>query len=61
MYTKAKIKSKIRERAERLAGHSMAERLRRAGYRDGERRPRYGEHWVNNPTSRRMAVRLFHR
>lgn len=26
---------------------SLSERLRRAGYRDGERRPRRNAHWAN--------------
>lgn len=37
---------------------AMSDRLRRAGYQDGERRPRHRQHWVNYTSIRRMSARL---
>ncbi len=38
---------RIRARAGQLRREPTAERLRRAGYADGERRPRITRHWAN--------------
>lgn len=45
-------------KTEDLMGPGANERLRRAGYHDGERRPRLRHHWANLTSARHVARRL---
>ncbi len=56
MYTD--VKASVRDRTEHLTSQAMHDRLHRAGYRDGERRPRHRQHWVNFSSARRLSARL---
>jgi len=56
MYTD--VKASVRHQTEHLRNQAMHDRLHRAGYRDGERRPRYRQHWMNFASFRRLSARL---
>lgn len=45
-------------RTQSLATQEKSERLRRAGYFDGERRPRIDHHWANIGALRSAAERF---
>lgn len=50
-------------RTEDMNMRDLDERLRLAGYQDGERHPRFDQHWVNYARSQRLPahLRLRHR
>lgn len=56
MYTHAH--ATIMARTSGPTSQALSDRMRRAGYQDGERRPRHGQHWVNHTNMRRMSARL---
>lgn len=56
MYTD--VRTDIRHRTEHLRSQTLPDRMRRAGYKDGERRPRYRQHWLNFSSPRRLSARL---
>ena len=56
MYTHAH--ATLMARTEGPTSRAMSDRLRHAGYHDGERHPRHRQHWVNYTSIRRMSARL---
>lgn len=56
MYTHAH--ATLMARTEGPTSRAMSDRLRHAGYHDGERHPRHRQHWVNHSSVRRMSARL---
>lgn len=56
MYTRSQVE--MFERTHGRPLRSKSDKLRRAGYRDGERRPRHRQHWANDPIASRIGARL---
>ena len=58
MYTDAHAHAALMARTDAPTSQTPAAQLHRAGYQDGERRPRHRQHWLNHTSMRRMSARL---